>query len=62
MSKKKILLIITGIVCLLFVGAVYLIARPGVEDIHPLSQPRLNRALLKEVMIFGASGAVGDGI
>ena len=39
-----------------------MISRPGVKDIQPLSQPQLNRDLLNEVMIFGASGTVGDGI
>jgi hypothetical protein len=62
MSKKKIALIIIGIAGLLFIGAVYLISRPGVKDIQPLSKPQLNQDQLKEVMIFGASGTVGDGI
>ncbi len=62
MSKKKIVLIIFGITCLIFLGAVYLLSRPGVKDIKPLSEPRLNQEPLNEVMIFGASGTVGDGI
>jgi uncharacterized protein YneF (UPF0154 family) len=62
MSKKKIILIIIGIVCLLFIGAIYLVSRPSVKDIQLLSQPQLNHDLIKEVMIFGASGTVGDGI
>jgi hypothetical protein len=33
-----------------------------VEDIQPLSNPQLNQDPFKEVMIFGASGTVGDGI
>ena len=62
MNKKKIALIIFGIACLILIGALYLITRPGVEDIQPLSNPQLNQDPLKEVMIFGASGTVGDGI
>ena len=62
MSKKKIILIIFVAVCLLFIGAVYLISRPGVKDIQPFSKPELNQDPLKEVMIFGASGTVGDGM
>ena len=62
MSKKKIVLIIFGIACLLFIGAIYSISRSSVVDIQPLSTPQLNQDPLKEVMIFGASGTVGDGI
>ena len=62
MTKKKVLLIIIGAVCLLVVGSVYWVARPGVEDINPLPNPQLNSDPLKNVMIFGASGTVGDGI
>ena len=32
------------------------------ETIQPLADPQLNKQALKEVMIFGASGTVGDGI
>ena len=32
------------------------------ESITPLADPQLNKEPLKEVMIFGASGTVGDGI
>ena len=62
MSKKKIILIIFVAACLLFIGAVYMISRPGVKDIQPFSKPELNQGPLKEVMIFGASGTVGDGM
>jgi len=62
MSKKKIILIIFVAACLLLIGAVYMISRPGVKDIEPISKPELNQGSLKEVMIFGASGTVGDGI
>jgi hypothetical protein len=33
-----------------------------VKTLHPLAKPQLNQDPLKEVMIFGASGTVGDGI
>jgi len=62
MSKKKIILIILVALCLLFIGAVYIISRPGVKDIEPVSKPELNKSPLKEVMIFGATGTVGDGM
>jgi hypothetical protein len=62
MSKKKNVLIIFGIACLIFIGAIYSISRSSVEDIQPLFTPQLNQDPLKEVMIFGASGTVGDGI
>lgn len=62
MSKKKVILILFGIVCLLFIGSVYLISRPSVKTLQPLATPQLNQDPLKEVMIFGASGTVGDGI
>ena len=62
MSKKKLLLLIVGAVCLIFVGSVFLLARSSVEDINPLPNPQLSSDPLKEVMIFGASGTVGDGI
>ncbi|CAB1079244.1 hypothetical protein D1AOALGA4SA_6959 [Olavius algarvensis Delta 1 endosymbiont] len=39
-----------------------MISRPGVKDIEPFSKPELNQGPLKEVMIFGASGTIGDGI
>jgi hypothetical protein len=61
MSKKKALVLL-GIACLLFIGAVSLLSRSSVKTIHPLSSPLLNQDPLKEVMIFGASGTVGDGI
>ena len=60
--REKRIIIILGILCMLLIGAFYLISRPGVKDIQPLSQPHLNRDPLKEVMIFGASGTVGDGM
>jgi len=62
MSKKKIVLILLGIACLLFIGADYLLSRSSVKTLHPLSKSQLNQGPLKEVMIFGASGTVGDGI
>jgi len=62
MSKKKMALIILGIAILLILGAGYLLSRSSVKDFHPLSKPQLNQDPLKEVMIFGASGTVGDGI
>ena len=62
MSKKKIVLLIFGIACLLFIGAAYSISRSSVEDIQPILTPQLSQDPLKEVMIFGASGTVGDGI
>jgi hypothetical protein len=62
MSKKKIVLIILGIACLLLIGAGYLLSRSSVKTFHPLATPQLNQDPLKEVMIFGASGTVGDGI
>ena len=62
MSKKKIVLIILGIACLLLMGAGYLLSCSSVEDLRPLPKPLLNQDPLKEVMIFGASGTVGDGI
>jgi len=62
MSKKKIILLIIAVVCLLFIGAVYVISRPGVEDIRPIAKPELNQGPLKDVMIFGATGTVGDGM
>ncbi len=62
MTNKRRILKILIIACLLFIGAVYLISRPGVKNIPPLSKPEISQGPLKEVMIFGASGTVGDGI
>jgi hypothetical protein len=62
MSKKKIVLTILGIAGLLLMGAGYLLSRSSVEDLRPFPNPLLNQDPLKEVMIFGASGTVGDGI
>jgi nucleoside-diphosphate-sugar epimerase len=39
-----------------------LISRSSVEDLQPISKPKLNQDSLKEVIVFGASGTVGDGI
>jgi len=61
MSKMKRALLIIGIVCLLLTGAVYLLSCSSVKTFHPLPEPQLNQDPLKEVMIFGASGTVGDG-
>ena len=54
-------LIILSIACLLLIGTSYLLSRSSVKALHPFSKPQLNQDLLKEVMIFGASGTVGDG-
>ena len=62
MSKKIGVLIILGIAFLLLMGAVYLISGSSVKTFQPLSTPHLNQDPLKEVMIFGASGTIGDGI
>ena len=62
MSKKKIVLTMLGIVFLLLMGAGYILSRSSVEDLRPFPKPLLNQDPLKEVMIFGASGTVGDGI
>ncbi len=32
------------------------------KSIRPMSKPELDQSLLKEVMVFGASGTLGDGI
>ena len=62
MSRKKIVLIIFGIACLLIIGAVYSISRSSVKNRQPLADTQFNKEPLKEVMIFGASGTIGDGI
>jgi hypothetical protein len=48
--------------CLIITGAGYLPACLAVETIEPDPQPQLDTEPLKEVMIFGASGTVGDGL
>ena len=62
MSKNKFVLIISGIAFLLLIGSGYLLSRSSVNTLIPFSKPQLNQEALKEVMIFGASGTVGDGI
>jgi len=62
MRKKKIVLILLGIACLTLIGAGYLLSSSSVKTSQPLPEPQLNQDSLKEVMIFGASGTVGDGI
>jgi len=62
MSKNKRLLIILGIECLLIIGTGSLLSRSIAKTIQPLADPQLNQEALKEVMLFGASGTVGDGI
>ena len=47
---------------MLLIGAGYLISRSSVKDLQPISKPKLNQDSLKEVIFFGASGTVGDGI
>jgi hypothetical protein len=62
MNKKKVLLLIFGAVSMFFIGSIYLLSRSSVQEIHPLAKPQIKIDPLKEVMIFGASGTVGDGI
>jgi hypothetical protein len=62
MVNKKRVLIILCAVCLFFTGAGYLPTCSSVEDIQPDPEPQLNQESLKEVMIFGASGTLGDGM
>jgi hypothetical protein len=62
MSKKKEVLIILSIAWLLLIVTGYLLSRSSVKALHPFSKPQLNQNPLKEVMIFGASGTVGDGV
>ena len=62
MSKKKIVLIILGVACLTLIGASYLLSSSSVKTFQPIPKPQLNQDSLKDVMIFGASGTVGDGI
>ena len=59
-SNKSI--IIAGLACLILIGSGTLLSPSIAETIEPLADPQLNKELLKEVMIFGASGTVGDGI
>ena len=53
---------IAGITCLMLVATVSLFSPAIAETITPLANPQLNKEPLKEVMIFGATGTVGDGI
>jgi hypothetical protein len=61
MNKKKVLTILS-MACLFFIGAGQLSICSSVETILPQPEPQLNQEPLKEVMIFGASGTVGDGM
>ena len=61
MIEKRVPIILF-MACLIFTGAGDLTACLAVETIQPDPQPQLNPEPLKEVMIFGASGTVGDGI
>jgi len=47
---------------LILIGVGSLLSPSIAETIQPLTDPQLNQEPLKEVMIFGASGTVGDGI
>jgi hypothetical protein len=62
MSKEIRVLIILSIASSVFIGAGSLLTPSIAETIQPLADPQLNKEPLKEVMIFGASGTVGDGI
>ena len=62
MSRNKLVIFLLGIACLIFTGAGSLFSPSIAETIQPLADPQLNKEPLKEVMIFGASGTVGDGI
>ena len=62
MTTKKKVSIILFAACLLFIGMSQMTPCIAVEDIQPDPEPQLNPEPLKEVMIFGASGTVGDGM
>ena len=61
MNEKRVPIILF-MACLIFTGAGHLSACLAVETIQPDPQPQLNPEPLKEVIIFGASGTVGDGM
>ena len=61
MSKKSVTIVL-GISCLLLLGSGFLSPCLSVETIQPDPDPLLNTEPLKEVMIFGASGTLGDGM
>ena len=62
MTIQKGVPIILSLVCLIIIGTGQRSPASAVEDIQPDPKPQLNPEPLKEVMIFGASGTVGDGI
>ena len=62
MNEKIRILIIISLTCLVFAGGGNLPLCSAVEEIQPDPDPQLNIEPLKEVMIFGASGTVGDGM
>lgn len=61
MNEKRVPIILF-MACLIFAGTGFLPACLAVETIQPDQEPQLNPEPLKEVMIFGASGTVGDGM
>ena len=62
MRKNNRVLVIGGIACLILIGTGTLLSRSSAKTFQPLADPQLNQEPLKEVMIFGASGTVGNGI
>ena len=61
MNEKKVsIFLITA--CLLFLGTGHPSPGSAMETIKPDPEPQLNSEPLTEVMIFGASGTVGDGM
>jgi len=62
MNEKIRIIVIIGIACLIFIGTGSLFITSIAETVQPLADPQLNKEPLKEVMIFGANGTVGDGI
>lgn len=61
MNKQRVPIIL-GIACLVIIGAGYFSPSFSIETIQPNPEPVLNPESLKEVMIFGASGTLGDGM
>ncbi len=62
MINKKRVLITAAIACFNLIVTGSLLSPSIADTIEPLPDPKLNKEPLKEVMIFGASGTVGDGI
>ena len=62
MIKNLKVLIIAGIACLMLIATGSFLSPSIAGSNTPLANPQLNKESLNEVMIFGASGTVGDGI